>query len=85
MIEEKFSNLEELYQRLLPALRTKKNEMRQGHMEITEKRIWLYFCENIWNQKSSLTLGEMVNDILNTDGFIIFSYGKGENYGDNRS
>ena len=85
MIEEKFKSLEELYARLLPALRTKKNEMRKQKMEMTEQRIWRYFCENIWNKKSSLTLGEMVNDVLNTDSFTIFSYGKEEIYENNRS
>ena len=38
MNEEKFSNLEELYQRLLPAIRTKKNEMLREKMYGIRKR-----------------------------------------------
>ena len=41
-MEEKFASLEELYQRLKPALRTKKNEMiRQKLPRMEEKEIWL--------------------------------------------
>ena len=71
-MEEKFASLEELYSRLKPALRTKKNEMiRQKLPRMEEKEIWLYFCKHVWRGKSSLTLGEMVSDILNTDSYEI--------------
>ena len=68
-----FTSLEELYNRLLPALKNKKREMKREKMlQITEMDIWLYFCQNIWPHKNNLTLGEMVNDILNTDSFTIY-------------
>ena len=80
MNEEKFSNLEELYQRLLPAIRTKKNEMlREKMYGITEKEIWMFFCRYVWSGKSALTLGVMVDDILNTDNFTIYSHRGGNN------
>ncbi len=84
MKEEKYSSLEELYRTLLPALKTKKSEMLREKMYITEKEIWFYFCKNIWPSKSALTIGEMVNDILNTDSFTIYTSRKevvnGTNY-----
>ena len=43
-----FTSLEELYNRLLPALKNKKREMKREKMlQITEMDIWLYFCRNI--------------------------------------
>lgn len=74
MNNEEFKTREQLYQRLLPALRVKKKEMHHMKMySITEIDIWNYFCLNVWNRKSALTLGEMVNDILNTDNYVILS------------
>lgn len=67
-----FKSVEELYIRLLPALKTKKNEMKSLKMNINEIDIWNYFCQNIWNQKNGLTMGEMVDDILNTDSIDIY-------------
>lgn len=73
MKEEKFSSLEELYKRLLPALSVKKKEMSRAHMIlIEEKDIWSYFCQKVWSKRGNLTLGEMVDDILNTDNFQIY-------------
>ena len=68
-----FANLEELYTRLLPALKVKCREMKKEKMlNITEKDIWFYFCQNIRPQKTNLTLAEMVDDILNTNCFTIY-------------
>lgn len=68
-----FTSLEELYNRLLPALKNKRREMKREKMiQINELDIWQYFCQNIWPNKTNLTLGEMVDDILNTDNFTIY-------------
>ena len=67
-----FKSVEELYVRILPALKTKKNEMKGLKLDINEIDIWNYFCRNIWNQKNGLTMGEMVDDILNTDSIDIY-------------
>ena len=77
-----FKSVEELYIRMLPALKTKKNEMKSLKMNINEIDIWNYFCQNIWNQKNGLTMGEMVDDILNTDSIDIYIK-KGTNNEDN--
>lgn len=86
-IMETFSSLAELYQRIKPALRVKKREMHKEHMvAITEEDIWLYFCQNVWPVKANPSLSQMVDDILNTDSFTIYTYTKkrGE-YGTNYS
>ena len=73
MKEEKFASLEELYKRLKPALSTKMREMhREKMISVTERDIWQYLCSHLWRGKYTLTLGEMVNDILNTDSFTIY-------------
>ncbi len=80
-----FKSVEELYARLLPALKTKKNEMKTLKMLISEIDIWHYFCENVWNKKNGLTIGEMVDDILNTDSIDIYlKKGKPNENKDNR-
>lgn len=73
MKEERFTSLEELYERLKPALSTKMREMHREKMRsVTEQDIWQYMCHHLWRGKNALTLGEMVNDILNTDSFTIY-------------
>lgn len=83
MKEQNFASLEELYQKLLPALRTKKNEMiREKYLYITEEDIWSYLCHYTWKGQKTLTLGAMVDDILNTDSLVLYEH-KGENYATN--
>lgn len=71
------NSLEELYQRLKPALLTKKSEMhRNGFNYIVEADIWNYLKEIKWRKSNNLSLYEMVNDVLNTDNNLIDSYFK---------
>ena len=71
----KFNSLEELYNRLKPALRTKVIEMhRNGYDYIEESDVWNYLKDNYWKNRSDLTLGEMVNDILSTPNFKLEEY-----------
>ena len=67
-----FKSIDELYMRLLPALKTKKNEMKIQKFNISENKIWQYLLDNVWNKKSGLTIDEMVDDILNTDSMSIY-------------
>lgn len=70
-----FSSENELYKRLLPALRTKKEELnRFGYKYITEKDIYNYLKKNIWIKSTNLTLYDMVDGILNTDNLLIDAY-----------
>jgi len=70
-----FNSLEELYQRIKPALLTKKEEMRRnGYVYIKEQDIWNYLKEVKWVNSKNLSLYDMTADILNTDDVIIDSY-----------
>ncbi len=70
-----FTSLEELYTRLKPALRTKKEEMkRNGYVYIKEQDIWNYLKQVKWTKAKNLSLYDMTSDILNTDDVIIDAY-----------
>lgn len=70
-----FNSVKELYNRLLPALRTKKNEMnRCGYTYIQEEDIWNYLKQIKWQNATNLSLYEMVGDVLNTDNETIDTY-----------
>lgn len=67
-MELEFQTLEELYQRIYPALKMKKRELyRLGFQHIQEEDIWNYFRIYKWSISHNLMLSEMVNDILNTN------------------
>lgn len=60
-----FSNLQELFERVRPALKSKVKDLtRRGINYIQEVDVWNYLKINIWCKKSNLTLGEIVNDIM---------------------
>ena len=70
-----FSSIEELYERLKPALTTKCSEMkRDGYNYIKEEDIWNYLKEVKWKKAIDLGLHEMVRDVLNTENNIIDNY-----------
>lgn len=83
MEDVKFRTLNELYDRLLPALRSKKKELNgKGFNYIHEEDIWNYLKLNVWKNNTNLTLDKMVDDILNTDNKYFDNYMKKqiENY-----
>ena len=72
-----FNSIEELYNRLQPALLTKKEQMRRnGYGYIKKQDIWNYLRDNMWKNSKDLSLYQMVSDILNTDDIYIDSYVK---------
>lgn len=74
-MEEFIESLDLLYERLLPALKSKKLEMHKEHMiYITMDDIWNFFYQTRWKKGSNLTLADLVDDILNTDNFEIDDY-----------
>ena len=81
MDEFKFKSLEELYRKLLPALRTKVADLRRSNvLWVKEIDIWNYLKVLYWRNKKDLTLGEMVNDILSTTNEELIKFVNSEDY-----
>ena len=75
MDEIKFSSLEDLYNRLKPALRSKVKELRQlDKIYIKENDIFEYLSNTRWESSTNLTLDQMVDDILYLDNDKIDEY-----------
>lgn len=65
-MHNEINSLSDLYQRLLPVLTTKVNELKlNGILYIKEKDIWEYQA-NKWSKSNNLMFSDMVSDILNT-------------------
>lgn len=78
--EEKFSSINDLYERILPALKTKVAELKREKIYfISDRDIWNYCIDNKWKNKSDLRIFEMVDDILNIDPLKIEIYIKRKN------
>lgn len=66
------NNKIELYKRLVPALNSKVKEFeKNGEKSIKKEDLWNYFIKNKWVNVNSLSLSEMVDDILNMDNNIL--------------
>ena len=64
---EQIKTQSDLYNKLKPALRTKKHEMYlEGFKVVREIDIWNCCKELYWKKSNNLSLASMVNDILNT-------------------
>ena len=75
MNEIKFSSLEELYNRLKPALRSKIKELHKlDKVYIKENDIFEYLSDNKWETSNNLTLDQMVDDILYADNNKLDEY-----------
>ncbi|MBQ3436016.1 MAG: hypothetical protein IJH13_03265 [Bacilli bacterium] len=60
-----FNSKEELYKRVLPALRTKKDEFsRLGYSYIKEEDIWNYLVISSFQDAHELMLSDIVSDIM---------------------
>ncbi len=74
-MDDNFGSLEELYERIKPALVTKRREMlRNGYVYIKEEDIWNFLKEIKWRSSKSLALHEMVSDVLNCENDLIDNY-----------
>ncbi len=63
-----FSSSDELYKRVLPALRSKENEFkRMGYSNIKALDIWNYLVNSRWKFGKGLMLSDIVNDIMKCD------------------
>ena len=60
-----FNSKEELYKRVLPALRTKKDEFsRLGYSYIKEEDIWNYLVISSFQDAHELMLSDIVSNIM---------------------
>lgn len=72
-----FSSVKELYNRLKPALYSKRQELLRSKIEfVKEEDIWNYLVKYTWKEKRGLSLHDLTNDILyaNIDeltGFVL--------------
>ena len=74
-----FSDIKELYQRLVPALNTKVTELKRNDLDyIKAEDIWNYLKVTKWQSANNLLLYQMVDDILNLDNSEIDEYVKEE-------
>ena len=73
--QEKFYSIEDLYKRLLPAIKTKLDEFKRENINnVNELDIWNYCMQNKWNNRKDIRLYEMVSDILEIDIFNLNIY-----------
>ncbi len=74
---EEFSNVSELYSRLIPALNTKVLELKRNNINYIKKEdIWNYLKIKKWKNANNLLLHQMVDDILNVDSCLLEDYVK---------
>ena len=70
-MNDEFQSISELYQRVLPALRTRVNMLREeGIYNVKEEDIWKLLMDK-WKRGKGLTLFDIVDDILRLDETII--------------
>lgn len=75
MDELKFKSLEELYKKLIPAFNVRVNDLKRRKINgITREDIWNYLKNYNWIRREHLTLGEMVDDIINVSDKDLIDY-----------
>lgn len=75
MDELKFKSLEELYKKLIPAFNVRVNDLKRNKINgITREDIWNYLKNYNWIRREHLTLGEMVDDIINVSDKDLIDY-----------
>ena len=67
MEEVNFNSINELYERVVPALELKVQLLNEQNIETNKKDIWNYLS-NKWKNSNNLTLFDIVNDIMILDG-----------------
>ena len=72
-----FNSIEELYNRVVPALNSKVNEFKRNNINyIKAEDIWNFLVESRWKNTKGLMLSDIVDDILHTDNNKIDEYVK---------
>lgn len=74
-MDYEFKSLQELYDRIKPALTAKCSEFKKmGYKDIKEADIWNYLADKKWTKSKELTLSEMVEHIFSLDVDSINEY-----------
>lgn len=69
-----FNSINDLYIRVLPALRSKVTELNNiGVRNISELMIWNSIMDKKWKSSKNLELCDIVDDILNIDNFELIN------------
>ena len=76
MKEIYFNSINELYNRILPALKIKQKLFEKNNHMIGIDNIWLCLSETKWKHSINLTLYDIVNDIMTLDYKTILDYYK---------
>lgn len=75
IMDSAFNTIEELYNRVRPALRSKVREFKRNNIfYVKEEDIWNFLVDNKWKMTKGLELNDVVDDILNTDNDKIVLY-----------
>ena len=74
-MDYEFNSKEELYERVLPALKLKVKEFKRlGNSNITCLDVWDYLIYSSWKSGNNLMLSDIVNDILYLEIDKVISY-----------
>ena len=74
-ILENIRNSSDLYDKVVPALKCKKEELiRFGFKLINENDIWNSLLEHKWKKESKIALCDIVDDILNFSNDQLYEY-----------
>ncbi len=63
-MDMEFGSEEELYKRLLPALRSKVRELKLAGLIIKEEEIWEILKSKTWKNSQDLSINQIVSDIF---------------------
>mgnify|MGYP001852919765 CR=1 FL=1 len=81
---KRFKNLDDLYNTILPALKSKCHDLHiEKYVMIQENDIFEYLVSTKWSNSNNLDLAIIVDDILNVDGFDISEFLRKNNYYEN--
>ena len=70
-----FNSQQELFDRIRPALRSKKKILsKKGAKMLTEEDIWNFMRNYVWMNSSGLELCDMVDQILHAEDAFIIEY-----------
>lgn len=73
-MDMEFRSLKELYNRVVPALTSKKHEFRRKKIVVTEEEIWTYLSETVFKESKNLQLNDIVSCIMHLEEDDIREY-----------